>query len=200
MTPYERKSGIITNEVPLADPQVPFFPKERLVGGKIDLNSANGRHLMVRKKVIRLSDGMKVIVPPGTEAEIRTEPRMNKRMVISGRGDITILKGIESTVLYAQDQYIKLEFSVKNRDKRVYELSVILYPAHSPELNPINELFQEVHRKIANRLSGSLEERENALAEAIGEYFEDKEKMKQLCAYLWIIEQCQTQTKTPLFH
>ena len=200
MMPYRSIKQYNYRRSSIIGPLSPFLPKESFAGGKIDLNSAHGRPVMVRKKVIRLLDGMTVIVPPGTEAEIRTEPRMSKRMEISGRGDITMLKGIESTVLCAQDHYIKLEFSVKNRDKRVYELSVILYPAHSSELNPINELFQEIYRKVANRLSSSSEEQESVLVEAIGEYFEDKEKIKQLCAYLWIIEQCQTQTNAPLFH
>jgi hypothetical protein len=35
------------------------------------------------------------------------------------------------------------------------------------------------------------EELEGALVEALQEYFEDTEKVKQLCAYPWILEQIQ---------
>ena len=68
-------------------------------------------------------------------------------------------------------------------------VSATFLPAYSPELNPVERFFQELRRKIANRLFSSLEELENALVEAIQEYFDDTEKVKQLCAYPWILEQ-----------
>jgi transposase len=71
------------------------------------------------------------------------------------------------------------------------DVMVIWLPPYSPELNPVERFFQELRRKIANRLFSSLEELENALVEAIQEYFQDKEKVKQLCAYPWILEQFQ---------
>ena len=70
-------------------------------------------------------------------------------------------------------------------------VSVISLPAYSPELNPVERFFQELRRKIANRLFSSLEELEIALAEAMEEYFQDTEKVRQLCAYPWILEQVQ---------
>ncbi len=81
----------------------------------------------------------------------------------------------------------------KSAAKRLPEdVSVIFLPAYSPELNPVERFFQELRRKVANRLFSSLEELENALVKAIAEYFEDREKVKQLCAYPWILEQCQS--------
>ena len=71
------------------------------------------------------------------------------------------------------------------------DVMVISLPPYSPELNPVERFFQELRRKIANRLFSSLAELEDALVEAIQEYFHDKEKIKQLCAYPWIIEQFQ---------
>lgn len=71
------------------------------------------------------------------------------------------------------------------------DVSVIFLPAYGPELNPVERFFQELRRKLANRLFSSLQELENALVEVIAEYFEDREKVKHLCAYPWILEQFQ---------
>jgi len=64
-------------------------------------------------------------------------------------------------------------------------------PAYSPELNPVERLFEQLHRRIANRIFNTLSELEDALLEALDEYFEDREKLKQLCGYPWIINQLQ---------
>ena len=68
-------------------------------------------------------------------------------------------------------------------------MSVISLPAYSPELNPVERLFQELRLRTANRIFSSLEELEDALVEALQEYFADAEKVKQLCAYPWILDQ-----------
>ncbi|MBD3180666.1 hypothetical protein GF312_00135 [Candidatus Poribacteria bacterium] len=64
-------------------------------------------------------------------------------------------------------------------------------PAYSPELNPVERFFQELRRKIANRIFDSLEELEDALSEALEEYFQNTEKVRELCAYPWILKQIQ---------
>ena len=68
---------------------------------------------------------------------------------------------------------------------------MIPLPAYNPELNPVERFFEELRRRIANRIFSSLEELEDALVEALEEYFRDAEKVKQLCAYPWILEQIQ---------
>ena len=50
----------------------------------------------------------------------------------------------------------------------------------------------EKRGEIANRIFSSLQELEDALVEAINEYCEDKEKVRQLSGYSWILEQLQT--------
>jgi transposase-like protein len=70
-------------------------------------------------------------------------------------------------------------------------ISAIPLPAYSPELNPVERFFQELRRKIANKIFDSLEELEDALSEALEEYFQDTEKVRELCAYPWILEQIQ---------
>jgi len=68
-------------------------------------------------------------------------------------------------------------------------MKVIFLPAYSPELNPVERFFQELRRKIANRLFSSLQELEDALVEAIEEFCHDTEKVQRLCGYPWIIQQ-----------
>ena len=80
----------------------------------------------------------------------------------------------------------------KSAAKRLPDgMSVIPLPPYSPELNPVERFFQELRRKIANRIFSSLQELEDALVEAAKEYCEDKEKIRQLCGYPWILEQLQ---------
>lgn len=69
-------------------------------------------------------------------------------------------------------------------------------PAYSPELNPVERLFEELRRRVANRVFGSLSELESALLETIDEYINDKEKVRQLCSYSWILEQIQGNNDT----
>lgn len=71
-------------------------------------------------------------------------------------------------------------------------------PAYSPELNPVERLFQELRRRIANRIFNTLSELEDALLEALDEYVNDREKVKQLCGYPWIINQLQTEANGTL--
>ena len=77
-------------------------------------------------------------------------------------------------------------------------VSVTFLPAYSPELNPVERFFQELRRKIANRLFNSLQELEDALVEAINEYCEATEIVCQLCGYSWILEQLQPEDNEKL--
>ena len=78
----------------------------------------------------------------------------------------------------------------KSAAKRLPEgVSAISLPAYSPELNPVERFFQELRRNIANKIFSSLEELEDALVKELEKYFQDKEEVKKLCAYPWILEQ-----------
>ena len=77
-------------------------------------------------------------------------------------------------------------------------VSATFLPAYSPELNPVERFFQELRRRIANRIFSSLQELEDALVEAINEYYEDTDKVRQLCGYPWILEQLQTEDNDKL--
>jgi len=73
---------------------------------------------------------------------------------------------------------------------------VFKFFAYSPELNPVERFFEELRRRIANRVFGSLSELESALLEIIDEYCNDREKVRQLCGYPWILEQIQRDNDT----
>lgn len=70
-------------------------------------------------------------------------------------------------------------------------VKVIWLPPYSPELNPVERLFEEMRKKVANRVFESLGELEEALVEGLREYWEDRERVKKLCGYGWIVAQLQ---------
>ena len=74
----------------------------------------------------------------------------------------------------------------------------LFLPPYSPELNPVERFFEELRRKTANRIFDSLEELEKELVEAIQEYVIDRQKVRQLCGYPWIIEQLQKENNIEL--
>jgi len=69
------------------------------------------------------------------------------------------------------------------------KLAFKFLPAYSPELNPVERSFEELRRRTADRIFNSLSELESALLEVINEYYEDQERVCQLCGYAWILEQ-----------
>ena len=66
-------------------------------------------------------------------------------------------------------------------------------PSYSPELNPVERFFEELRRRIANRIFNNLLELEKALLLVVEEYLADKEKVRRLCGYSWIIDQIHSQ-------
>ena len=71
-------------------------------------------------------------------------------------------------------------------------------PAYSPELNPVERFFEELRRRIANRIFSSISELEDALVEAMNEFLEDRSKVQQLCGYPWILQQLQPEKDVAL--
>ena len=66
---------------------------------------------------------------------------------------------------------------------------VLIYlPPYSPELNPVERYFEELRRSTANEIFTSMKDLEERIAEAINLW--TPEKLKQLCGYEWILEQC----------
>lgn len=59
-------------------------------------------------------------------------------------------------------------------------------PAYAPELNPVERLFQELRKALANRIFESLEEAEKCVIEALQIYLKEPERVKQLTLYPYI--------------
>ena len=68
------------------------------------------------------------------------------------------------------------------------DLTIIFLPPYSPELNPAERFFQEMRKVTANRIFENIEEQEKLIDEALTDWINNKEKIKKLCGFHWIIE------------
>ena len=66
------------------------------------------------------------------------------------------------------------------------EIRLRKLPAYAPELNPVERLFQELRKALANRIFESLEEAEKCVIEALQVYLGDPERVKKLTLYPYI--------------
>ena len=94
-------------------------------------------------------------------------------------------------------QSAKREFETENIDDfrragahRLEEANPLLelskLPAYSPELNPVERLFQELRRRLKFRVFESLDEAESYLTQVLKEFLMDKEQVKSLTLYAYI--------------
>ena len=67
-------------------------------------------------------------------------------------------------------------------------LTIIFLPSYSPELNPVERFFQEIRKVTANQIFESIDQQEKLIEQALGNYMKNKESIKQLCGYKWIID------------
>jgi transposase len=58
-------------------------------------------------------------------------------------------------------------------------------PAYSPELNPVERLFQELRARLANRIFENLAALDDALAAVLREYWTAPARLAQLTDYGW---------------
>lgn len=58
-------------------------------------------------------------------------------------------------------------------------------PRYSPELNPPERWFEALRKRLANRVFDTLEDLEQALAEALRPYWDDPAELVALTAYPW---------------
>ena len=66
------------------------------------------------------------------------------------------------------------------------EIKLGKLPAYAPELNPVERLFQEWRKALANRIFESLAEAEKCVIEALQVYLKNPERVKQLTLYPYI--------------
>ena len=59
-------------------------------------------------------------------------------------------------------------------------------PAYSPELNPIEPLWDQVKRRIANHAWQTLEEMESAISEVLKPYWQDTKQVWSLLGNTWL--------------
>ena len=68
------------------------------------------------------------------------------------------------------------------------DLTIIFLPSYSPELNPTERFFQEMRKVNANRIFENIEEQEKLIDEVLTDWINNKEKIKKLCGFHWIIK------------
>ncbi|MGA1846338.1 transposase [Deferribacter abyssi] len=68
------------------------------------------------------------------------------------------------------------------------DLTIIFLPSYSPELNPVERFYGEIRKVTANQIFESIENQEKLIDKALTNYMLDKESVKKLCGYDWIIQ------------
>lgn len=68
-------------------------------------------------------------------------------------------------------------------------ITILSLPSYSPQLNPPERFFEELRKSTANRIFENIDEQEKEIEKKIIEYLNDKDKLKQLTGYDWILEQ-----------
>jgi transposase len=71
-----------------------------------------------------------------------------------------------------------------NEENERVELSQL--PPYSPELNPVERLFQELRRRLKFRVFETLDEAESYVGEALQEFLNNSEQVKSLTLYPYI--------------
>lgn len=68
-------------------------------------------------------------------------------------------------------------------------LIVLFLPPYSPELNPTERFFEELRKATANQIFKTIAEQEVVIEKKLNELADDKEGMRQLLGYEWILRQ-----------
>lgn len=74
-----------------------------------------------------------------------------------------------------------------NNLKVAEKINLELLPAYSPQLNPVERFFQEIRRKLKNRVFTTYKEVEKAVIEIAKPYLKATEAIKSLTCYDWLI-------------
>ena len=67
------------------------------------------------------------------------------------------------------------------------KIKLELLPAYSPQLNPVERFFQEIRRRLKNRVFSTYEEVEKAIIEIAKVFLRATETIKKLTCYDWLI-------------
>lgn len=71
----------------------------------------------------------------------------------------------------------------------INELTPINLPSYSPQLNPVERFYGEIRKITANRIFKDIEAQQKIIDDEVVRWMGDKERVKNLCGYDWILEQ-----------
>lgn len=74
--------------------------------------------------------------------------------------------------------------------REISGLIVLFLPPYSPELNPAERFFGELRKATANTLFTTIVEQQTAIEKKLCALTDDREGMKRLTGYAWILQQC----------
>jgi transposase len=70
-------------------------------------------------------------------------------------------------------------------------------PRYSPELNPAEQIFRHLRKTLSNRIFTTLDELQNALIDALQQFWEHPTVLMQLTGYPWWVEAVNTNLSPP---
>jgi hypothetical protein len=78
--------------------------------------------------------------------------------------------------------------SHRGRTLRDLPLQRVFLPPYSPELNPVERLFQEIRRRVEGRVYASLAEKQALVEAYLAELAADPARVRRLCSWDWLRE------------
>lgn len=74
--------------------------------------------------------------------------------------------------------------------REIEGLIVLFLPPYSPQLNPCERFFEELRKATACTIFKTIEEQQQRIEEKLNSLADDREGMRQLLGYPWILKQC----------
>jgi hypothetical protein len=84
-----------------------------------------------------------------------------------------------------------LDGAPSHRSERIvypHNISFLMLPPYSPELDPAERWFQEFRRSLSNRTFESVALIQEALSKTLGPYWESPSLLKRLIGYSWWVK------------
>jgi hypothetical protein len=78
--------------------------------------------------------------------------------------------------------------SHRGRTLRDLPLIRVFLPPYSPELNPVERLFQEIRRRVEGRIYDSLAEKQALVEAYLAELAADPARVRRLCGWDWVLK------------
>jgi hypothetical protein len=86
---------------------------------------------------------------------------------------------------------VVLDGAPSHRSERIVHpenISLLMLPPYSPELDPAERWFREFRRKFSNRMFETVAVLQEALTQTLMPYWEDPALLKRLTGYPWWVE------------